>query len=155
VAPILASVLAATLTLTPAAAQPDVDENIARYHQLAADLSVTVAQTEIMHRQVGSLQQQIAQRRAVVGRVAAATYRSHRVDPLYVLSDAATTDEAMRRLVLLTGFTMRQKQEIRALQLESARYDAARRTLDSLVTQQRRQQHELLILRHRLHGRRS
>ncbi|WP_117209457.1 hypothetical protein [Allorhizocola rhizosphaerae] len=146
--------LAATLTLTPVAAQPDVDENIARYHQLAADLSVTIAQTEIMQRQIGTLQQRIAQRRAAVGRVASASYRNYRIDPLYVLSGAATTEDAMARLQLLAGFTLRQKQEIRALQIESARYDAARRTLDALITQQRRQQHDLLALRNRLQPRR-
>ncbi len=130
--------------------QPDADENIARYHQLAADLSVTIAQTEIMQRQIGSLEEQVAQRRAALGRIASASYRTFRIDPLYVLSDATTTEEALERLVLITGFTVRQRLEIRALQLENARYEAARRTLDSLIAQQRRQQQDLIALRRKL-----
>lgn len=150
--------LAVVLILVPTVALPvqaqprpepaaEMETNLARYRQLAEDLSVTIAQTEIIQRQIGELQQQITQRRAAVGRVASATYRSHRADSLHVLIDASSTDEMLDRLLLLDAFARRQQQEIDALTLTSARFDAARRTLDSLIAQQRSQQQSLVALR--------
>ncbi|HEX6686174.1 MAG TPA: hypothetical protein VF062_25600 [Candidatus Limnocylindrales bacterium] len=108
---------------------------------------MTIAQTHVMRRQIDDLRSQIAERRALVGRVAAATYRGYRVDPLYVLADAGSTDEALRRLMLVSAFAERRQQEIDALSLTRARYDATQRTLEALIAQQRSQQQALVALR--------
>src|SRR5689334_20382628 len=110
----LSAVLAAALTLftvPPAvrasgASQPASGqaENLARYQRIAEDLRVTIAQTEVMRRQIDDLQHRIEARRAAVGRVAAATYRGHRIHPLYVLAGADSQDDALRRMLLASGF---------------------------------------------------
>ena len=146
--------LALPSALPAVAAQPpepqpmgELHENIAQYRQIAEDLSITIAQTEIIRRQIDLLQGQMDERRAKVGRLAAATYRSHHADPLYVLIDASSTGEVLERLLLLDAFARRRQAEIDALALTSARYDTAQRTLDSLIAQQRSQQQTLVQLR--------
>jgi peptidoglycan DL-endopeptidase CwlO len=135
-----------------AAPQPagDLSENLARYKRIAEDLSVTIAQTGVMRRQIDELQQRIGERRTAVGRVAAATYRGHRVDPLYVLAGAGSQEDALRRILLASGFAERQQQEIDALSLTRARYESAQRTLESLIAQQRSQQQALTAQRRKL-----
>jgi peptidoglycan DL-endopeptidase CwlO len=128
-------------------------ENLMRYRRVAEDLAVTVAQTEVMRRQIDDLQQRIDSRRAAVGRVAAATYRGHRVQLVHVLTRADSRDDALRRLILASGFAERQQQEIDGLSLTRARYQTAQRTLESLIAQQRSQQQTLLALRRKLQGR--
>lgn len=143
--------LAAALVPSPAYAQPDSEaENLARYQRIAEDLAVTIAQTEVMRRQIDELQQRIGSHRAAVGRVAAATYRGHRVHPLFVLAGADSRDDAMRRLLLVSGFAERQQQEIDGLVLTRARYEATQRTLESLIAQQRSQQQALAALRRKV-----
>jgi septal ring factor EnvC (AmiA/AmiB activator) len=155
---ILSIVLAAAALFpaTAAAAQPaaqpagELTENLARYQRISEDLDVTVAQTEVMRRQIDDLQQRIDARRATVGRVAAATYRGYRVHPIYVLAGADSHDDALRRLLLVNGFAERQQQEIDALSLTRARYEATQHTLESLIAQQRSQQQALAALRRKL-----
>ena len=144
--------LAVALLPTPAHAQPSGEpaENLARYQRIAEDLNVTIAQTEVMRRQIDELGQGIGARRAAVGRVASATYRGHRVHPLHILAGAGSRDDALRRLLLASGFAERQQQEIDALSLTRARYEAAQRTLESLIAQQRSQQQALVALRRKL-----
>jgi septal ring factor EnvC (AmiA/AmiB activator) len=164
--PILSLTLAAALALIPdcasaavahAGGQPaggvpagtgpagtgQLTENLARIQRLTEDLRVTIAQTEIMRRQIEDLQHRIESRRAAVGRVAAATYRSHRIHPLYVLAGAGSQDDALRRMLMASGFAERQQQEIDALSLTRARYESAQRTLESLIAQQYSQQQAL------------
>lgn len=129
---------------------PELEANIEHYHQLAADLSTTIAQTEIMQRQLAELRQQVATRRAAVGRVAAATYRGHRADAIQILADASSTEEVLQRMLLIDAFARRQREDIQQLRLTSARYEAARRTLEALITQQRSQQQELVAMRLKL-----
>ena len=131
----------------------ELAENLARYQRIAEDLRVTIAQTGVIRRQIDELQHQIDQRRAAVGRVAAATYRGHRIHPLYVLTGAGSQDDAVRRMVLVSGFAERQQQEIDALSLTQARYDSAQRTLESLIAQQRSQQQALNAQRRKLQQR--
>ena len=150
---ILSLVLAAALLPTPAHAQPatgDLAENLARYQRIADDLSVTVAQTGVIQRQLQDLEQQIEVRRASVGRVAAAAYRGHRVHSLYALTGASSRDDTVRRLRLVRGFAERQQQEIDALALTQARYQTAQRTLESLIAQQRSQKQALAALHTKL-----
>lgn len=135
---------AAPVALDP---QGELERNIAQYQRLAEDLTVTIAQTEIIQRQIDSLQQQIAQRRATVGRIAAVSYRTHRPDAFRVLIDASSTDEVLRHLLLVTALTRRQQHEIQMLGREFERYESARRTLETLIDQQRTQQRALVALR--------
>jgi septal ring factor EnvC (AmiA/AmiB activator) len=154
---ILSVVLAAALVPAAASAQPSSApvsaqtaaeaQDLAHYQRLAEDLKVTIAQTEVMRRQIDDLQQRIGLHRAAVGRVAAATYRGHRVHPLYMLAGADSRGDAMRRLLLVSGFAERQQQEIDELVLTRARYEATQRTLESLIAQQRSQQQALAALR--------
>lgn len=141
---------------SPALAQPaqpagDLEQNLARYQRIAEDLAVTIAQTEVLRRQIDELQQGIAARRASVGRVAAATYRGHRIHPLAALAGSGSREDALHRLRLVGGFAERQQQEIEALSLTRARYEAAQHTLESLIAQQRSQQQALAALRRKLH----
>lgn len=146
--------MALLTVMTPESARaqpaPDLQETIARYQQLAHDLSVTIAQTEIIQRQIGDLAHQMRSRRAAIGQVASSSYRNRRADSLLVLVDASSTNDVLERLLLLNGYARKQQHEIDALAWESGRYEAARRTLDSLITQQRRQQQVLALLRDRI-----
>lgn len=156
---VVALLLAIVFAPTPALASPhwqfqpppspsgELEESIAQYQRLAEDLTVTIAQTEIIQRQIDSLQQQIDQRRASVGRIAAASYQTQRADSFHVLFDASSTGEVLQRLLLATAFARRQQQEIESLALVSERYEATKRTLDALIDQQRSQQRALVALR--------
>jgi hypothetical protein len=85
--------------------------------------------------------------------VAAATYRGHRIHPLYVLAGAGSQDDALRRMLLASGFAERQQQEIDSLSVTRARYESAQRTLESLIAQQRSQQQALTAQRRKLQQR--
>jgi septal ring factor EnvC (AmiA/AmiB activator) len=123
-----------------------LQQNLTQYQQLANDLSVTSAQIDVIQRQIEGLKRQIAQRRALVGRLAAASYRSYRADSFNVLLDHSL-GEVRDRMLVLNTFAQYRKVEIKELQLARERFAAAQRTLDSLLTQQRHQQQDLTAQR--------
>lgn len=141
----------------PAAAEPglELQQHLDRYRQLAEDLRVTTAQTAIMQRQIADLQLRVVGERAAIGRIAAATYRGYRLDPLYVLADARSGGEILDRIQLVNAYAERRRQEIDALELTRARYEAVQRTLQSLLSQQRDQQQQLVALRLKIQQRRQ
>lgn len=116
---------------------------VEKYHELREDLKTTAAQTGVLHRQIEPLKEQIGQRRAAVGRLAAAGYRSSRTMSLGLLLDAGTTRDIIERLLVMKSFTQHQQREIDALALTSERYATAQRTLDALLDQQKTQQKQL------------
>ncbi|MBV1849246.1 C40 family peptidase [Catellatospora tritici] len=120
---------------------------VERYHALHDDLKTTEAQTGVLRRQIDPLQRQIAQRRAAVGRLADAGYRSTRSMSLTLLLDAGSTRQILDRLLLMNEYTLHQQREIEALAQTSQRWDTARRTLDALLAQQREQRRELAAKR--------
>jgi peptidoglycan hydrolase CwlO-like protein len=146
---VLNTLLSVLLVLTPPAPSPEaqLQQNLTQYQQLAQDLSVTIAQTDVIQRQIDGLKRQIAERRAIVGRLATATYRSYRADSLNVIFDARSIDDVRERMLVLNTFAQYRKVEIKELQLTRERFASAQRTLDSLLTQQRHQQQELTAQR--------
>lgn len=145
----LNSLLSVLLVLAPPAPSPEaqLQQNIAQYQQLANDLATTIAQTDVIQRQIDGLKRQIAERRALVGRLAAASYRTYRADSLNVLMQARTLDDVRERMLILNTFAQYRKVEIKELQVSTQRFAAAQRTLDALLSQQRHQQHELTMQR--------
>jgi septal ring factor EnvC (AmiA/AmiB activator) len=139
----------------PAAPSPDVElqRNLVQYQAIAEDLRITVAQTDVIRRQIEALQAQMLERRATVGRLAAANYRSHRADSINLLLDANSATDFRRRLALLNVFAQHRQLEIKALNVTADRYTTAQRTLDSLMAQQRGQQQELLSQRRKVEAR--
>jgi septal ring factor EnvC (AmiA/AmiB activator) len=139
----------------PTAPSPDVElqRNLVEYQTIAEDLRVTVAQTDVIRRQIEGLQAQMAERRATVGRLAAASYRSHRADAFNLLLDANSATEFRDRLALLDVFAQHRQLEIKALNATADRYAAAQRTLDALMAQQRSQQEDLLTQRRKIEAR--
>ncbi|HCT77905.1 MAG TPA: hypothetical protein DGT23_15200 [Micromonosporaceae bacterium] len=133
----------------PAPPAPDVElrQNIAHYQALAEDLAVTIAQTEVMQRQIDTLKKKMKERRVAVGRLASASYRTYRADSLNVLLDAGSAGEVRDRLLVLNVFAQHRQLEIKELAVTAERYAATQRTLDSLVAQQRTQQRELTAQR--------
>lgn len=132
----------------PAPVDAQLQENLARYQVIAEDLEVTVAQTEVIQRQVDGLRLKMGERRAAVGRLAAASYRSFRADTFKVLLDARSSTDLRDRMLVLNIFARQRQHEIRDLFQTTERFVAAQRTLDSLIAQQRAQQEELIAQRH-------
>jgi cell wall-associated NlpC family hydrolase len=116
---------------------------VERYHELREDLRTTAAQTGVLQRQIEPLKEQIRQRRGAVGRLAAAGYRSTRSMSLSLLLDAGTTRDIVDRLLLMKSYTQHQQREIDTLALTCERYATARRTLDALLEQQKKQHKQL------------
>ncbi|WP_203915412.1 hypothetical protein [Rhizocola hellebori] len=139
----------------PAAPSPDVElqRNLAQYQAIAEDLRVTVAQTDVIRRQLESLESQRQERRAAVGRLAAASYRSHRADSFNLLLDADSATDFRYRLALLNVFAQHRQLEIKALNSTTDRYTTTQHTLDALIAQQRGQQQELLAQRRKVEAR--
>ncbi len=131
----------------------ELQRNIIEYQALSEDLRVTVAQTDVIRRQVGGLHSQMRDRRAAVGRLAAASYRSHRADAFNLLLDSGSAADFRDRLALLNVFAQHRQQEIKALSSSVDRYAAAQRTLDALMAQQRGQQQQLLAQRRKIETR--
>jgi septal ring factor EnvC (AmiA/AmiB activator) len=139
----------------PVTPSPDAElqRNLVQYQTIAEDLRVTIAQTDIIRRQIEGLQSQMLERRAAVGRLAAASYRSHRADAFNLLLDAGSATDFRDRLALLDVFAQHRQLEIKALNTTVDRYASAQRTLDALIAQQRGQQQELLTQRRKIEAR--
>lgn len=147
----LNSVLAILVAIAPPVApiSPDAElaRTVAEYRALTEDLRITIAQTDVIRRQVEGLQAQMRDRREAVGRLAAASYRSHRADSFNLLLDSRSAADFRDRLALLDTFARHRQEEIKALSASADRFAAAKRTLDALIAQQRGQQQELLAQR--------
>jgi septal ring factor EnvC (AmiA/AmiB activator) len=130
-----------------------LQRNLVQYQALAEDLRITVAQTDVIRRQIEGLASQMRDRRAAVGRLAAESYRSHRADSFNLLLDSRSATDFRDRLALLNVFAQHRQQEIKALSTTTERYAAAQRTLDALIAQQRGQQQELLAQRRKIQTR--
>jgi septal ring factor EnvC (AmiA/AmiB activator) len=150
---VLTSLLAALLmtTPTPAPAPPNQAEvlarNIAAYQQLSEDLVVTISQIGVIQRQVDGLQTQIGERRAIAGRIATAAYQQQRSNTLNALLTAETREDALERLLLMTGVGQVRQREIAGLSQTSERFVTAQRTLEALRAQQKTQQQDLIAQR--------
>jgi cell wall-associated NlpC family hydrolase len=154
--PLLAATIIALLTFSsPAAAEPADEVNrqireqssqleviVEHYNELREDLRITTAQTAVLAKQINPLKIQMGERRAAVGRLAAASFRSHRISPVNVLLDSSSTRSVLDRMLLLETYAQRKRLEINELADLRDRYETASRTLDALVTQQRQQQEE-------------
>lgn len=143
---VLNALLSALLILTPPAPSPDaqLQQNLTQYQQLVNDLSVTTAQIDIIARQIDGLKQQVLERRAIVGRLAAASYETYRADSINLLLKARTLDDIRERMLVLNAFAQYRKVEIKELQTSTQRFASASRTLDALRTQQHHQEQELI-----------
>ncbi len=149
---VLNTLLSVLLVLTPPAPSPDAElqQNLTQYQQLVNDLSVTTAQIEIIARQIDGLKHQVAERRALVGRLAAASYETYRADSINLILKARTIEDIRDRMLVLNSFAQYRKFEIKELQTSTLRFASASRTLDALVTQQHHQQQELISQRVKL-----
>ncbi len=144
------------MVIAPPVAPPadaELHRTIAQYRALAEDLRVTVAQTDVIRRQIEGLHSQVRDRRAAIGRLAASSYRSHRADSFNLLLDSRSATDFRDRLALLDVFAQHRQREIKALNASAERYAAAQRTLDALIAQQRGQQQELLAQRRKIETR--
>lgn len=143
---VLNTLLAALMVITPPVApspEAQLQQNIAQYQALIEDLAITVQQTDVIRRQISGLETQMKQRRATVGRLAQASYRSYRADSLNVLLDPESTSAVRDRLQVLNTFAQYRRTEIKDLAKTRERFTAAQRTLESLIEQQRSQRQTL------------
>jgi peptidoglycan hydrolase CwlO-like protein len=143
---VLNTLLSVLLVLTPPAPSPEalLQQNLTQYQQLANDLSVTTAQIDVIQRQIDGLKRQVAERRALVGRLASTSYRTYRADSINAVLQARNLGEVRERMLVLNAFAQYRKIEIKDLQLSTQRFASAQRTLDALLTQQHHQQQELI-----------
>lgn len=146
-APAAADPPAADLEGQIRSASRQLETVIEEYHSLREDLRVTLAQADVLSRQMVPLERHVDDIRLRLGLVAATAYRTARLTDVNVLLAGADRDTLVRRLDALDMLARQRHREIAELGDTRERYLVARRTLEALAQQERTQQHELVTRR--------
>ncbi|MCP2326385.1 cell wall-associated NlpC family hydrolase [Hamadaea flava] len=120
---------------------------IERYNQLRSDLQTTVAQINVLKRQIGPLERQVADRQAKVGVIASAAYTTAGSTSFAVLLHADSTRDVLDQLMVIQLLADDQRREITSLTRLRQEYVAAQETLRTLITEGRAQQKDLATSR--------
>lgn len=150
--PTTALIAALVIVLLPAPAQATpigdqldtagehLEKVIEDYNEVRDNLRTTRRQIADLNEEIRPLERQLAARRARVGVIATAAYRSSGVSTALAVISAESASDFADRLLVLDRLASEQKQAIDSLSAARDRVEAARRSLDAAAGQQASQE---------------
>jgi cell wall-associated NlpC family hydrolase len=155
IAALVIVLLPAPATATPIGDQLDtagqqLEQVIEDYNEVRDNLRTTRRRIAKLNEEIRPLERQLATRRARVGVIAAAAYRSSGVSTALAVISAESASDFADRLLVLDRLASEQQQVIDDLNAARARVETARHALDAAASQQAAQELTLATKRQQI-----
>jgi cell wall-associated NlpC family hydrolase len=134
---------AAELDKRIASAARQLEVLVERYNGSREDLKATRMQTLHLGGQLGPMSRDLAQRQEVMGGLVSRTYQRTRSGPTIALFAADEPHQFVDKLLVLHQLAMEEQRAVDELREARTKVNDARRTLNALAAQQRRQRLQL------------
>ncbi|GAB2935870.1 C40 family peptidase [Micromonospora polyrhachis] len=124
-------------------ASVELERIVESYNRLNEEIKATKATAAEVGKRLGPLEQQLAQARSEVGRLAVAAYKGGRLRTADILLDPGSADNLAGRLGALDQLARDREQRVSALDQAQRRYTAEKARLDNTLARQTAQAKQL------------